>query len=125
MINYQNYDTFNTNKINKQNYLITDNKKILNSYTEYANNGIFSKNINFDNNQKQIKQENKLGMLAYKINGEFFVEENFLDYFNIDKTVIKENVNLDNKTYYKLNNIIGDKGTFYIDENSKKITIEW
>ena len=41
MINYQNYDTFNTNKINKQNYLITDNKKILNSYTEYANNGIF------------------------------------------------------------------------------------
>ncbi len=94
MVNYINYDTFKTKNINKQNYLVTDNKKILDSYTKLLNNDIFLKSVIFTNNQKDIMQEYKLNCLAYKINNQFFVDETYfkLNNINLDKVYLQKNI---------------------------------
>lgn len=126
MINYINYDTFKTPSVNKQNYLVTDNKKILECYTKVSNNNFFADSVIFANNKREITQEYKLNCLAYKINNNFFVDES---YFNINDLQINDiylqnSIDIDAKKYYNLKNILKDTNKkVSIDENNKKVLI--
>ena len=126
MINYINYDTFKTKSINKQNYLVTDNKKILEAYTKALNDDIFFTSVIFSNNEREIMQEYKLNCLAYKIDNEFFIDEGYFKLNNIklDEMYLQNSVDIDNKRYYNLSNILQNNNKKAdVDEENKKIVI--
>ena len=87
MINYINYDTFKANTKNKQNYLVTDNKKILESYTKLLNSDMFLYTVNFSNTNKEVLDQHKTDSIVYKIDDTFFVDENFLVNNNIENII--------------------------------------
>ncbi len=126
MINYINYDTFKTSKVNKQNYLITDNKKILEAYTQALNNGIFLDSVIFADNNREVKQEYKLNSVVYKIDNKFFVDENYfkLNKISLDETYLQDYIDIDNKKYYNLENILKNTNMkVSIDEKNKKVVL--
>ncbi|WP_250278594.1 glycosyl hydrolase [[Clostridium] colinum] len=126
MINYINYDTFKTQKVNKQNYLITDNKKILETYKNLLNNDIFLSSVIFADNKREIMQEYKLNSLAYKIDNQFFVDESYFNLNSIDlnEIYLENSINIDGKKYYSLNNILKHNNKKAdIDEKNKKVII--
>ena len=126
MINYINYDTFKVAKVNKQNYLLTDNKKILEAYKKVLNNDIFSDTVIFADNSREIKEEYLLNCLAYKIGEDFFVDDKYfkVNKINIDDIYLKNSIDIDNKRYYNLNSILKNSNKkANIDEENKKILI--
>lgn len=126
MINYINYDTFKIPSVNKQNYLITDNKKILESFTKILNSDLFLDSVIFANNEREILQEYKLNCLAYKIDGKFFVDESYFNINNLslDETYLKNSLIIDNKKYYSLDDVLKNNNiNFNIDEANKKIIL--
>lgn len=128
MINYINYDTFKANTKNKQNYLVTDNKKILESYTKLLNSDMFLDTVNFSNTNKEVLDQHKTDSIVYKIDDTFFVDENFLLNNNIES--INENIsqniiNIDGKNYYDFKNVLNLMGKqAEIDETNQKIVIQ-
>lgn len=128
MINYINYDTFKTASVNKQNYLVTDNKKILEFYTKVSNNNFFADSVIFANNKREIIQEYKLNCLAYKINNNFFVDESYFNINNlqINDLYLENSIDIDGKKYYNLENILKTTNIkVSIDENNKKVLINF
>ena len=126
MINYINYDTFKTSKVNKQNYLVTDNKKILETYTEVLNNDIFLDSVIFADNNREVKQEYKLNSVVYKIDNKFFVDESYfkLNKISLDETYLQDYIDIDNKKYYNLENILQNINMkVSIDEKNKKVVL--
>ena len=124
MINYINYDTFKTAVVNKQNYLVTDNKKILEAYTKALNNEIFLDSVIFADNKREIMQEYKLNVLAYKIDDKFFVDESYFNISNIqlNEEYLKDSITVDGKKYYKIDNILKENNIkMNIDEVNKKV----
>ncbi len=127
MINYINYDTFKTASVNKQNYLITDNKKILEAYTKALNNDIFLDSVIFADNKREVEQEYKLNCLAYKINDKFYVDENYFNVNNIELNDIylQDNIEIDNKKYYNIENVLKHNNMkITVNEKDKKVLID-
>ncbi|WP_317367768.1 glycosyl hydrolase [uncultured Tyzzerella sp.] len=126
MVNYINYDTFKTDKINKQNYLVTDNKKILEAYTKALNNENFLDTVIFADNKREIIQEYKLNILAYKIDNKFFVDKSYFDLnkIQLNDLYLKDSININGKDYYKIENILKENNMkMNIDEENKKILL--
>lgn len=121
MINYINKDTFKSNDINKQNYLVTDNKKILNTYKNAIKNEAFINNFNFSDDKKEVLQEKNTNILVYKIDDEFYFDSKIFDYLKKDASVYKENI-INNKVYYKVFEIV-NKNSVTIDENNNKVIL--
>ena len=126
MINYINYDTFKTAVVNKQNYLITDNKKVLEAYTKVLNNEIFLDSVIFADNKREIMKEYKLNVLAYKIDNKFFVDESYFNISNIqlNEIYLKDSIIVDGKKYYKLDNVLKENNMkMNVDGVNKKVLL--
>ncbi len=126
MINYINIDTFKTEKVNKQNYLLTDNKKILNAYEEALNNDIFLDTVIFADNKRKIIQENKLNCLVYKINNNFFIDDRYfqLNNLKIEDIYLQNTVEIDGKKYYNIENVLKNNNMkMVVDDLNKKVVL--
>ena len=126
MINYINIDTFKTEKVNKQNYLLTDNKKILNAYEDALNNDIFLDTVIFADNKRKIIQENKLNCLVYKINNNFFIDDRYfqLNNLKIEDIYLQNTVEIDGKKYYNIENVLKNNNMkMVVDDLNKKVVL--
>lgn len=111
MINYINYDNFkckNKNNNNKQNYLITDNKKILKFYEEVVKDEIFSDNFSFTSGNRKFPQKIKTHIIVYSINEKLLIETKKIDLIKTKDINISEieKINVDNKEYYDLDEVL-------------------
>lgn len=124
MINYINIDTFNSTLKNKQNYLITDNKQILEKYREILGQDIYSDVFVYLKNAGKTSIENKkLNVLCYKVNNEFFVKTDSLEMLEYNQNFDKFNIN--GQYFNKLDDILTSINyTSLTDEINKNIIIK-
>lgn len=126
MINYINIDTFKIEKVNKQNYLLTDNKKILEAYEQALNNDLFLDTVIFADNKRKIIQENKLNCLVYKINNNFFIDDRYFQLNNLkmEDIYLENNMEIDGKKYYNIENVLKNNNMkMVVDESNKKVIL--
>lgn len=128
MINYINQDTFNTSKTNKQNYLITDNKQILETYQTNLEQEIYSKVFMYlNNNGKTSIQRNKASFVCYRLDNEFFIKiENLyklVDKIDEDAELFEYSIN--NNKYYNLGEVaVKYNYVKILDEVNQNVTIQ-
>lgn len=128
MINYINLDMFKTSIPTKQNYLITDNKKILQTYTQNIQQDLFAPQFIAFNTSEVITHTKKADVIIYKVDDNFYVptSSNLTNLFsiNIDTSHIVPTI-INNKQYFDFEQLLLNSGYLIIvDDINQKITIK-
>ncbi len=101
LINYMDYSEINRNKSVADNFSVTENERVLDSYRKAVSDGHFLSIVDIASTGDSVSQLIKSSFTAYKILGEYYLSE---DCFNLDLRIrnMKNGIEIDGEKYFPL-----------------------